>query len=67
MEPKYEMYDPVRMLSNHIPGISPEKAKLLLSKFGTLRGVAMADIIQLQAVLGPETAMLVHQLFGKGN
>lgn len=67
MEPKYEMYDPVRMLSNHIPGISPEKAKLLLSKFGTLRGVAMADVIQLQAVLGSETAMLVHQLFGKGN
>ena len=68
VEPKYDMYDPARMLNNHIPGVSLEKAKSLLAKFGTLKGVAIADTAQLQSVagIGPETASLIYQLFRKG-
>jgi ERCC4-type nuclease len=66
LEPKYEMYDPLKVLRSHVPGVSLEKAKLLMTTFGNLKGVAMAELTQLQVVLGPETSALVFQLFHKG-
>lgn len=68
MEPKYEMYDPLRVIQMHIPGLSPEKARGLFKQFGTLAGMAHAEVAQLQCVngIGPETATLIYQLFHKG-
>lgn len=68
MEPKYEMYDPIRVLQLHIPGISAEKAKRIFARFGSLSGISMAEVVQLQSVdgIGPETATLIYNLFHKG-
>jgi ERCC4-type nuclease len=62
---KYEVYNPIKMLVMHIPGMTTVKAKRLLEKFGTMKGIALADQKQLESVegVGPELAKLVVGIF----
>lgn len=62
---KYEMYDPVKMLYRTVPGLTKTKAKNLLKKFGTVKGIALAEIEHIKAVdgIGPSTAKLIYNLF----
>jgi len=64
---KYEVYNPIKMLVMHIPGMTTVKAKRLLEKFGSLKGVALAEQRQLECVegVGPELSKLIVGIFAK--
>ncbi len=44
-----------------IPGVGPARARALLTRFGSVRGVEGASIEELRAVLGPRLAARVHR------
>ena len=43
-----------------IPGIGPIRARILLSRFGSLAGLATADPVEIESAVGPATARAVR-------
>ncbi len=44
-----------------IPGIGPDRARRLLLRFGSLRGVQNASLEELRTALGPKLGTIVHR------
>ena len=49
-----------------IPGIGPTRARLLLTRFGSLAGVASADPREIEDAVGPSTARAVREYLEAG-
>ena len=49
-----------RSLLEELPGIGPATRKKLLRTFGSVRGVKVAPLRELEALLGPSKAQQVH-------
>lgn len=43
-----------------IPGVGPTRARILLKRFGSLSGLASADLREVEAAVGPATARAVR-------
>jgi excinuclease ABC subunit C len=50
-----------------IPGIGPTKARILLRRFGSLSGIASADMKDVESAVGPATARAVAQYLAQGS
>ncbi len=50
-------------LLDEIPGLGPLTRKKLIKHFGSLRGLKEADTTELEKVVGPAKAALLHQYF----
>jgi excinuclease ABC subunit C len=44
-----------------IPGVGPTRARILLTRFGSLAGLAAADPGEIRAAVGPTTARAVTE------
>jgi excinuclease ABC subunit C len=49
-----------------IPGIGPTRARRLLSRFGSLSGLAAADPRSIEEAVGPATARAVLEYLEQG-
>jgi excinuclease ABC subunit C len=49
-----------------IPGVGPARARTLLTRFGSLAGVASADPQEVEAAVGAATARAVHEYLEAG-
>ncbi len=49
-----------------IPGVGPTRARILLSRFGSLAGVAAAKLEEIEAAVGPSTARAVSNYLELG-
>ncbi len=49
---------------DHIPGVGPATRKLLIRRFGSLRGVRLASQEELAAVVGPAKARTIKEAVG---
>jgi ERCC4-type nuclease len=49
-----------------IPGIGPTRARTLLTRFGSLSGLAAADPREVEAAVGPATARAVREYLDAG-
>jgi excinuclease ABC subunit C len=50
-----------RSVLDEVEGIGPRKKKLLLQRFGSVKGVREASLPELAAVVGPTLAGRLHQ------
>ena len=48
-----------------IPGVGPVRARLLLRRFGSVRGLQVADPSEIEAAVGPTTARRVAEYLGR--
>lgn len=62
--PKHNKYNPVSMLSDHVPGVNKRIAQRLMKRFGSIRAIAEAQPGHLTVVdgVGTSTANLIHRL-----
>jgi excinuclease ABC subunit C len=44
-----------------IPGVGPTRARTLLKRFGSLAGLAAADLAEIESAVGPSTARAVRE------
>ncbi|HEX3082651.1 MAG TPA: excinuclease ABC subunit UvrC [Candidatus Saccharimonadia bacterium] len=51
-------------LLDAIPGIGPATRKILIRRFGSVRGVRAATLEELSAAIGPAKATVIHQHLG---
>jgi excinuclease ABC subunit C len=51
---------------DHLAGIGPRRKRLLLQRFGSLRGVLAASREELQEALGPTTGARIHEQLHAG-
>jgi len=49
-----------------IPGIGPTRARTLLTRFGSLSGLAAADPREVEQAVGPATARAVREYLDAG-
>ena len=49
-----------------IPGIGPTRARTLLTRFGSLSGLAAADPLEVEEAVGPATARAVREYLDAG-
>ena len=52
-----------KSLLDEIPGVGPATRKKLMASFGSGKGVQLADITSLRAVIGESKARLIHDWF----
>jgi excinuclease ABC subunit C len=55
----------VSSLLDEIPGVGPATRKLLIRRFGSVRGVRMATAEELAAAIGPAKASIVREHLGE--
>jgi excinuclease ABC subunit C len=48
-----------------IPGVGPARARLLLRRFGSVKGLRGADPVEIEAAVGPATARAVARYLGR--
>ncbi len=48
-----------------IPGVGPARARLLLRRFGSVKGLRGADPVEIEAAVGPATARAVAQYLAR--
>jgi excinuclease ABC subunit C len=48
---------------SEIPGVGPKTVAKLFEKFGSVRGVQAASLVELQEMLGPKTGLTVFEYF----
>lgn len=69
LSPKFAKFNATSTLSDHVPGVTKKIARRLLAKFGSLRGIAIAQPKNLSTVdgVGNSTAKLIHRLLNEMN